>query len=198
MTVLILSLSVPIITQSSSLSENAQLAKFVQNLFPDILSYVISFVILGAFWMRHHMMFNFVTKVDRNLLWLNIFFLLTIGFIPFSTALIGRYPLLQVPLTVYGANLAATSATSQLLWIYAGRKKLLDGDPITEKVMSAINTRMSFGPAGYLIAIAISYVNPVLTFAIYVVTLVFLVINTTTGFRARRFGEHSGAISGPN
>lgn len=196
MTVLILSLSVPIIT--SSPSQNAQLAAFVQSLFPDIASYVISFVILGAFWMRHHMMFNFVTRVDRILLWLNILFLLTIGFIPFSTALMGRYHLLQVPLTVYGANLFATSATSQFLWIYAGKNKLLDGDLATEKIMSRINTRMSFGAASYLGAIAISFVDPVLTFAIYVVTLIFLVINTTTGFRVKRSTAPTREFSGQN
>jgi uncharacterized membrane protein len=36
------------------------------------------------------------------------FFLLTIGFLPFSTALIGRYYQEQLPVIIYGANVIAT------------------------------------------------------------------------------------------
>src|ERR1700680_4108532 len=94
MTVLVLSLSVPIVTSTSLPAENSQLFDELKGLIPDILSYVISFAILGTYWIRHHTMFHYVVRVDRVLLWLNILFLMTIGFIPFSTALIGRYALL--------------------------------------------------------------------------------------------------------
>ncbi len=189
MTVLILSLSVPIITSSSIGSENSQLVTSLRGLLPDILSYVISFAILGAFWIRHHMMFNFVTRVDRVLLWVNIIFLLTIGFIPFSTALLGRYPTLQLSLIVYGLNLFATSITSQLLWQYAVKEKLLSQDVTDERIMSRINKRMAGGPISYAVAIALSFVDPLLTLLIYVVTLLFLIFNTTTAFRTKR-DEH--------
>jgi len=195
MTVLILSLSVPVITRGPVAAENSQLADYIHSLIPDILSYVISFVVLGAFWMRHHMMFNFVSRVDRTLLWLNIFFLLTIGFIPFSTALMGRYPLLQIPLAVYGANLFATSATSQFLWIYVGRNKLLGvTDKLDERIMSTITRRMSLGPAAYLVAIAISFYYPYATLAIYVAVLIFLLVNTTTGFRVNKNSKNTGNL----
>ena len=190
MTVLILSLSVPIITSTSASSANSQLINSLHSLLPDILSYVLSFAILGTFWIRHHMMFNYVTKVDRLLLWLNIIFLLTIGFIPFSTALVGRYPTLQLSLVVYGSNLIATSLTSQFLWRYTVRKKLLVHDIIDEETMSKINNRMTVGTVSYLIAIAVSFFDPLVTLAIYIVTLAFFIVNTTTGFRVRRDRIH--------
>jgi uncharacterized membrane protein len=186
MTVLILSLSVPIITSSSLATENSQLLNSLQSLLPDILGYVLSFAILGSFWIRHHTMFNFVTKVDRVLLWLNIIFLLTIGFIPFSTALLGRYPMLQLSLVVYGANLIATSVTSQFVWRYAVKKKLVIHDTLDEEVVSRINTRLTIGPVSYFIAIIISFIDPLVTLAIYIITLLFLIVNTTTGFKARK------------
>jgi uncharacterized membrane protein len=186
MTVLILSLSVPLILTSTPISsENSALLHSLRGLLPDVLSYVISFAILGAFWIRHHSMFSFVIRVDRFLLWLNIIFLLTIGFIPFSTALIGRYPLLQYSLIVYGSNLIATSVTSQVLWIYAIKNKLVSHDRFDEQAMARINKRMTLGPLAYFAAILISFFDPVLTLLIYVITLFFLIINTTTGFRHR-------------
>ena len=186
MTVLILSLSVPIIITSPSTSiafENIQLLISLRSLLPDILSYVISFAILGAFWIRHHTMFYFVSRVDRLLLWINIIFLLTIGFIPFSTALIGRYPNLQLSLIVYGANLMATSITSQGLWRYSVAKKLVIQDDVDEKIMGRINARMSAGPIAYLIGIIVSFSNPPLTLGIYIVTLLFFIFNSGSTFR---------------
>jgi uncharacterized membrane protein len=183
MTVLVLSLSVPIIASRTIASENSQLALSLRGLVPDILSYVISFAILGAFWIRHHSMFAYVTTVNRTLLWLNIVFLMTIGFIPFSTALLGRYPLLELSLVIYGLNLVGTSVSSQVLWIYSARSRLIARDSMDEEIISKINNRMTLGPIAYIIAIAISFYDPTVTFIIYIVTLFFFVFNTGYGFK---------------
>jgi uncharacterized membrane protein len=187
MTVLVLSLSVPVIITSSSVNfENMQLITALRQLLPDILAYVLSFIILSAFWVRHHSMFHLVAKVDRPLLWINIIFLLTIGFIPFSTSLLGRYPLLQLSLVIYGINLIGTSVTSQALWRYAVSKKLLiKSDALNELVLSAITRRMTAAPFGYAIGIALSFSNPVLTLALYIIILLFTVFNTTVGYRTK-------------
>src|SRR5579872_904740 len=65
MTVLVLSLSVPIVTSGSLPAENSQLLTALDNLIPDVLGYVISFAILGTYWIRHHTMFHYVVRVDR-------------------------------------------------------------------------------------------------------------------------------------
>jgi uncharacterized membrane protein len=186
MTVLVLSLTVPVITSHSITIENTELISSFSGLLPDVLSYILSFAILGAFWIRHHMMFYFVVKVDRILLWLNILFLLTIGFIPFSTALIGRYPNLQLSLIIYGTNLIATSVTSIFLWSYAQKRKLLSSDRLDEEIMTRVNRRMAAGPLSYAVGILVSFIYPVLTLVIYIITLVFFMFNTGSSFRIRR------------
>ncbi len=134
-------------------------------------------------------MFYFITKVDRLLLWINIVFLLTIGFIPFSTALIGRYPTLQLSLIVYGANLIATSITSQALWRYSMASKLVVQNNVDEKIMTRINTRMSVGPVAYIIGIVMSFFDPPLTLGIYIITLLFFIWNSGSSIRIRRRKE---------
>lgn len=188
MTVLILSLSVPVITgsQFSHAQISSALVLDVEGLAPNILSYVMSFVILGVFWMRHHNMFHFITRVDRSFLWLNMGFLLTIGFIPFSTALIGRYPLIQVSVIVYGANLIATTLCMQFLWLYSTRRKLLPTNALDEAVMSRINRRTTAGPIMYFIAILLSIVSNEISIAIYIVVLVYLLMVSVTGFGVSR------------
>ena len=88
---LVLSLSVPVIAPSASSSElSADVAADVIALGPNILGYVLSFLLLAVMWVSHHNIFHYLKRVDRTLIWLNIIFLLSVGFVPFSTALLGR------------------------------------------------------------------------------------------------------------
>jgi hypothetical protein len=97
MTVLVLSLSVPLIAPGST---NADVAAVLAMLVPNIVSYVLGFILLAVLWISHHNVFHYMTRVDRPLLWLNTLFLLSIGFLPFSTALTGKYHDLQIPVTL--------------------------------------------------------------------------------------------------
>jgi uncharacterized membrane protein len=179
MTVLVLSLSIP-----SIISTNLEVS-YVKGLGPLVLSYVMSFLILAVFWVRHHNMFNFIKHVDTSFLWLNIVFLLTVGFIPFSTELIGRFPTTELSAVIYGANLIATGICTQGIWVYATRRKLLISNVLDEKLMNRVNRRLSGGPVIYLGAILISYISgiPQIAIAIYVVALAYYVL--TSSFRWR-------------
>src|SRR5215831_20816639 len=53
-----------------------------------ILSFGISFVVIGLFWLGHHHLFRFITAMDRRLILLNLLFLGTIAFLPYPTALL--------------------------------------------------------------------------------------------------------------
>ena len=56
-------------------------------LWPKFLSYMLSFLVIGTYWIAHHQTFRYVRSYDRTLLWLNLLFLLSISFIPFPTCL---------------------------------------------------------------------------------------------------------------
>jgi uncharacterized membrane protein len=69
------------------------------------LIYLVSFIVLGMFWVGHHAQFHFVRYVDHTLLWLNLFFLFGITSIPFATDLLGDYHALRLPYLLYGYKL---------------------------------------------------------------------------------------------
>lgn len=52
-----------------------------------LLAFLISFALIGNFWINHHRMFARVRRVTTPLLWLNIAWLLTIVLIPVVTAM---------------------------------------------------------------------------------------------------------------
>ena len=180
MTVLVLSLSVPVITQVS------QISSYIDNLAPIVYGYILSFLILAVFWIRHHSVFHFISRVDGSFLWLNLVFLLTIGFIPFSTELMGRFPLVQETVMIYGANLLATGLCLQALWRYALRWKLIVSDGLDQRTMATINRRLTGGPLLYLIAIALSFVDPLISVIIYGGILVFYILVSSLNLQFRR------------
>jgi uncharacterized membrane protein len=88
MTLLILDIQVPEIPPDLV---SAELPGRVLDLWPKFFSYVLSFLAVGTYWIAHHGTFRYIKSYDRNLISLNLLFLLSISFVPFPTALLGEY-----------------------------------------------------------------------------------------------------------
>src|SRR5215469_15788500 len=101
MTLLVLDIRVPELQPLAT----AELPLKLLSLWPKFLSYTISFVILGVYWVGHHVQLSFIRRADRPLLWINILFLLWVALVPFSTALLSEYATTRIAIAIYGANL---------------------------------------------------------------------------------------------
>ena len=55
------------------------------HILPQFIGFLVSFLLIALYWTIHHKIFEFVKAFDNKLLWLNIFFLLFIVIMPFST-----------------------------------------------------------------------------------------------------------------
>jgi uncharacterized membrane protein len=73
-------------------------------LWPKFFSYVLSFLVIGNYWIAHHQTFRYVMSYNKALLWMNLLFLLSISFIPFPTALLGEYGDLRFAVIFYAAS----------------------------------------------------------------------------------------------
>jgi len=91
------------------------------SLLPSVLVFVLSFVLVGVYWVAHHTMLIFAGAVGRRLLWTNIGLLLVIVFIPLSAATLGDHPESPEALVVYGANLSLANVAGLGVWLQATR-----------------------------------------------------------------------------
>jgi uncharacterized membrane protein len=89
-------------------------------LAPDIVAFVLSFVIVGVYWVSHHSMMHMIRVVDRRLLWLNLLVLLAVVFIPFPAWMLGQHLWNPIAAITYGLNLMVVNALGALFWLYAG------------------------------------------------------------------------------
>ena len=89
--------------------------------WPLFVSYAVSFLVVGAYWVAHHTSFSFIREVDETQLWLNLLFLFCLSFIPFSAEILGEHPRFRTGVIIYGLNMAASSAALYWNWRYASR-----------------------------------------------------------------------------
>jgi uncharacterized membrane protein len=88
-------------------------------ILPKLENYVISFLVLGLFWVRQQMHFKVIREADRNLMWINIFFLMFTALIPLSNSLLFDYDDTPLSLQLYCANIMMLSLIMHFQWHYA-------------------------------------------------------------------------------
>lgn len=128
-TLLALEIKVPQIDKH--IVTDALLGEKLDELIPKFIGFLVSFFVIGLYWMVHHRMFGFVVNYTPRLLWLNMFFLLAVVLMPFSSAFYSEYIIrqLKTPVMVYVGNIMFLGIMSLLLWNYLvdPRHRLTEG-----------------------------------------------------------------------
>jgi uncharacterized membrane protein len=153
-------------------------------ILPRILAYVMSFAVIGLYWISHHNSFTLISRIDRPFLWMNILLLLLISFMPFPTSLMGKYPFTTIPILIYGLNLVATNITGYCMGLYIYYHKELASQTFTRQALRKQTYTYVWVNAAYVIAICISGSHPGLSYCIFGLTLagiIFFVRAATQG-----------------
>lgn len=153
MTLLVLNIKIPEMANPTPGDLFSQLAV----LWPTILSFIISFVILGMFWVAHHTEFRFIKKLDHKLIWLNIFYLLFVSLLPFSAELLGKYPYNRAAVIVYGVHLMLMVLVHYFIWQHASHHTSLVVDDLDPKINKLADRLSYVGIGSYIVAIALSF-----------------------------------------
>ena len=116
LTLLVLSISVPELTHPS----NADLWNHLLDRRSELMSYLISFAVIGAAWIRHHRFCGQLRSVDARFLVINLCFLATVAFVPYPTEVLGLYGDLTA-FAFYAVTLTLLVLTFEVLSEHAGR-----------------------------------------------------------------------------
>jgi uncharacterized membrane protein len=88
LTLLVIDVKVP---ASEGIRTTHELWLALGHLGPSIFAFVLSFAIILITWVNHHRFFRLVNESSVSFVYANGFLLLTVGFMPFPTALLGEY-----------------------------------------------------------------------------------------------------------
>jgi uncharacterized membrane protein len=117
-TLLVIELHVPSLPSDVS---NGELSRHLLDQWPRIGAYALSFAVIALYWMGHHRVFAHIRRFDHRLIVLNLVFLGVIAFLPYPTAVIGRYGGHRPAVVFYAGSLALAGVASTALWLYAWR-----------------------------------------------------------------------------
>jgi len=112
----------------------------------SVLTFAATFLVVGQFWTAHHGIYGRIRRFDAGLVSLNLWVLLTVAFLPFPAAVLGRRLGDEVfPVVFYACSMTLVSAMLTLTWLYAVRRGLIAGDvPAQERrgvsLRSAVTT----------------------------------------------------------
>ena len=140
--------------------------------WPSYAAYAVSFLTILVIWVNHHATLDSIRTLDRPLLFLNGFLLMTVAVIPFPTGLVARF--LQAghdqstAAFAYGVTMSAMALAFTLMNGYAKSRRLFT----TPFSLVGFSTGQLIYPLGTAIAIF----NYQAALAIYAATAVFYMV----------------------
>jgi len=164
-TLLVLNIKVPV---SEAIRSERDLATAFSALSPTLLTYFLSFITVGIFWTGQSVAFHYIKKSDRNVYWINLFFLLLISLIPFTTAFLSAHIEFRFAIAVYWLNLLLLGIIILINWHYVDKHSFLcvSGAEKT-KVVKAIKRRVLIAQALYASGALLSLISPYLSLVVF-------------------------------
>jgi uncharacterized membrane protein len=175
MTLLVLDLRVPVsqilhtqvpLWAGGALPSERPLLDVLLHLAPSLLTYLMSFLTLGIFWIGQQTQLNHFSRSDRHLTWIHLVFLMGIALMPFSTALLAEFITYRLAIVVYWLELLLLGATLLASIRYAKRAGLLRQD--TGDIGSANERRIIVYQAIYAVGALLCVIDTYVSIAFIV------------------------------
>ena len=187
-------IAVTLLVLDIAVSANAgqHLLRSIIDLWPAYLAYVVSFSTIGAAWLAHNAITEYLDRADAAFVRLNLLLLLFVSFLPFPTRLLADYigedSPERVAATFYGISLLLTTTMLLVLWRYAVHAGLVRPDAADEEIQ-LLTQRLTPGLGGYLVLIVAGLFLPVIAVIGYLAIALYYIIpfrRLSAGFMPKR------------
>ena len=129
----------------------------LEELIFDIVLFIITFVIIGTYWITYQSLSAMLAKTTDLTIWLNIIFLMFITMIPFTFKLTNIY---DSNVYAYGFYCTVQIFAGSMLfcmWIHALRGRLISPDkPIDKGIIRLTYFRTIVTPVIFMVSLGIS------------------------------------------
>lgn len=155
-TLMALTIDIPDLPPDLSQSE---LLQRLDDSYPQLEDYIISFAVIAIFWISYHQVFNHIKGSHISMVYLNLLFLLFITLLSLTTSFVTNYASYQIPYIIYCTVVIMTSSLLVLIWWYATQDYRL-----VDKGMHPLFIKGTFFallaiPIIFSISVAISFID---------------------------------------
>jgi uncharacterized membrane protein len=138
--------------------------------WPSFAAFFVSFWVIGIIWVNHHGVLDHLKRANRAVLYLNLLVLMTVVFIPFSTALLAEHLKSgadeSVAAAVYSAAFLAMGVAFGSLWTYITRHRDLLGVELSDDEVRRRSVAFTIGNPFYAVAVIMAFISPAVVLVI--------------------------------
>src|SRR5437899_154781 len=102
-----------------------QLLRVLGDILPNVVTYFMSFLTLGIFWVVQQTQLGLLSRTDRNYTWLQLVFLLMVTVVPFSTGLLAHFWWARVAVIEYWLQIVLMGLVNLASITYALKSGLM-------------------------------------------------------------------------
>ncbi|HMU46368.1 MAG TPA: TMEM175 family protein [Chitinophagaceae bacterium] len=142
----------------------------LRELWPSILSYIVSFTMLGIYWGNHHHLIHTIKEVRGGIMWANLHLLFWLSLIPFATHWMGENHFEKNTIVTYAALADMCGIAYYILLIII--KKCNPGNALLQEVLNKQSRKGMWSCIFYTAAIPLAYVNTVIAGALIILVAI--------------------------
>jgi len=158
MTLLVIELQVPTMEAMHTMEGSHDLASGLLKLLPGLITYFMSFLTLGIFWVGHQSQLSHFARSNLHLVWIHLMFLFAVSLVPLSTAILAGFFTSHIALAVYWFNILILGVTLLGSLLYGERSGLIKNEA-TAEVRSAHKRHLLIGQAFYALGALLCLFN---------------------------------------
>mgnify|MGYP001605729879 CR=1 FL=1 len=142
----------------------------IRELYPNFLSYALSFVFIGIYWGNHHHLFHTFQNINAGIIWANLNLLFWLSLVPFATGWMGENHFTTNTVVLYAAMLLCCGIAFTILQVCIQRTN--QQNPKLQHAFERVKRKGIFSAAGYLLAIPFAYYNTLISASLLVLVAV--------------------------
>lgn len=179
-TLLVLEIRIP--RRAELVGERHTLLHALGEQWPSFGAYVVSFVAIGVMWVNHHHLMQDLRIVDRTMLYLNLFLLMGIAFLPFPTALFAEHLRwggqdAHVAAAVYSLNMVVIAVAFGLIRWWTVRDARLLLPQVDQPAARAQLGRFTVGIWIYTATVGLAFINAAACLAVHFLLVVYYAVD---------------------
>jgi uncharacterized membrane protein len=169
MTLLVLDVHLP----ETEADDSSALWHQLQDLGPQFAAYLLSFTMLGTFWLAQHTFLDRCRRSDRMLSWATLAFLFFVSTLPFAASTLAEHTDVTLAVLLYWGDLLGLGLTLGWQIFHADRQGLVH-DPSD---LALVRRRLFLAQSLYAVAAALSFVSPPASIIGLALTQLFFIVS---------------------
>jgi uncharacterized membrane protein len=155
------------------LAQNLTQAQIIDKLLesiPEFEVYVLSFFVIGVYWISYHQIFNNIADSHPTMIWLTLVFLFFITLIPLTTNEQIGYGRYQIVFVLFALVLTIAGSLLTIAWLHAVKNKLIDKN-LTQREIHTISLESILTPIVFLLSILVSFIDLRIAYYFWIIVI---------------------------